>query len=556
MISTEYPSQKLARPFFTTAIVLFSIQISYGLLMALQQVDPYLLRNVANFNINRAVHLNLAILWVLTGLIGATLFIGPSLAKRDFAPRWLVRFLLVALWAIAAWAMVSLPLAQSGTAGWLWGQPWLQQGLEFLELGRLGGLPILVGLVIVAYLVLRTAPPVREWNELHWGLVIGVVAIAAMWVFGLFFVRELDLQEYLRWFVVHYWVEGAFEIVYTTVVGFLLWKLFDADLRIVRIGVFWGVVLVVLAGVIGNGHHYFWIGTPAIWQFWGSVFSALEPLPIFLVMWHVALAPGRRLVRPSNDAAVYFIFGSALLYLVGAGVLGFTQTFAATNVWEHGTWVTPAHAHLAMFGTFGMLVLGAAYAIVPVVRGIRRCDDRLSKAAFWVIVSGILGMATMGFALGGTVQVFIYRVLGLDWFRFEVRPALQPFRVLLFTFGLVFASGVALLVYDFFTLHEARGEMSESTRQWWRHPMTTAEISGWMLGIVFAGVLLTLALFSNNLATVRMGDPTLPFTLAGVGYPLLAAITLAFAVRFLRALPIRTGEAWGRPDESTSDPAD
>lgn len=539
MVGVEYPSQRLARPFFMTAVVLFSIQIGYGLVIALQQVDPYFLRDFANFNINRAVHPNLAILWVLTGLIGAALFVGPSLAKRDLGPTWLVRFLLVALWAIAAWAMVSLPLGQPGIAGWLWGQPWLQQGLEFLELGRIGGILVLVGLGIVAYLVLRISPPLREWNELHWGLAIGVVVIAAMWVFGLFFVKELDLQEYFRWFVVHYWVEGAFEIVYTTVVGFLLWKLFDAELRVVGVAVFWGVLLVVLAGLIGNGHHYFWIGTPAIWQFWGSVFSALEPLPIFLVMWHVALAPGRRSAQPPNAAATYFIFGSALLYLVGAGVLGFTQTFAATNVWEHGTWVTPAHAHLAMFGTFGMLVLGAAYAIVPTVKGIRRCDDRLSKSAFWVMLSGILGMTTIGFALGGTVQVFVYRVLGLDWFRFEVRPALQPFRVLLLTFGIVFAAGLVLLVYDFFTLHEAEGEVVAPVRRWWRAPMTTAELAGWLLGIILIGTMLTVALLSNNLGIVRMGDPTLPFILAGIGYPSLAAITLAFAVRFLRALPRR-----------------
>lgn len=541
MIAVEYPSQKLARPFFLTAAVLFAIQISYGLLIALQQVDPYLLRNIANFNINRAVHLNLAILWVLTGLIGAVLFIGPALAKRDLAPRWLVRLLLGAIWLIAAWAMVSLPLAQGGQAGWAYGQPWLQQGLEFLELGRIGGVLVLVGLLVAAYLVLRIFPPRREWNELHWGLAIGVCLIAVMWVFGLFFVRNLDLQEYFRWFVVHYWVEGAFEIVYTTVVGFLLWKLYGADMRLIGLAVFWGVLLVVLAGLIGNGHHYFWVGTPAIWQFWGSVFSALEPLPIFLVMWHVALAPGARAARPAHGAAIYFIFGSALLYLVGAGVLGFTQTFALTNVWEHGTWVTPAHAHLAMFGTFGMLVLGAAYSILPATKGIARCDERLSRAAFWVILAGILGMTTIAFALGGTVQVYVYRVLGLDWFRFEVRPALQLFRVLLLTFGALFASGVSLLVYDLFTMHESAEESSKLHGGWWRTPITRSELGGWMLGIVFVGTMLTVALLSNNLGTVRAGDPTLPFVLAGIGYPALAALTIAFAVRFLRALPAAGG---------------
>src|SRR5690625_6359439 len=101
-----------------------------------------------------------------------------------------------------------------------------------------------------------------------------------VWIFGLFYVSRIDLQEYFRWYVVHYWVEGIWEVIHITLIGTLLVLMFKASVRSVGFAVFWGVSLVWLSGLIGNAHHYFWIGTPEFWQFWGSLFSALEPLPL------------------------------------------------------------------------------------------------------------------------------------------------------------------------------------------------------------------------------------------------------------------------------------
>lgn len=540
MLEMKYPTQRLARPFFITMLIFFLLQITYGLVMALQQVDPFFLQGIINFNINRATHVNLAILWVLTGIVGSLLFVGPLIAGRDLVHPWLARLLLIVIWGAVLFTAATLPLAQTGIAGWAFGQPWLQEGLEFLEAGRIVDIFLWIGFIIVAYLILRIFPRLRDWNELHWGLAIGMSGLVVFWLFGMFFIPKLDLQEYFRWFVVHYWVEGIWEILYVSLVGFLLYKLFDADIRIVRLMVFWGVVLVVLAGLIGNGHHYFWIGTPAFWQFWGSIFSALEPLPIILGLWHIFTHTKRSDQPPANRAAFYFIFGSGLLEFVGAGLLGFSQTFSLTNVWEHGTWVTPGHAHLALFGTFGMLALGAAYAILPPILGAQRYDDRISRTSFWLLFVGILGMA-LSFTLGGTVQVYVYRILGLDWFGAVLRPAMQFWRGMLFVFASLFASGVIAMCYDLFTLKQRAlssksnsglGVKSQST--WWRRPVTTLEISGWLAGLVLAGFIITGGLLANNMPGVRMGDPTLPYLLAGVGYPALVLLTIGLALRFIR----------------------
>lgn len=540
MLELKHPSQRVAGPFFVTAVVLFLLQVAWGVVLSLQQVDPLLIQGVVNFNVARALHLNLGVVWIVTGVAGTLLFTAPLLAGRGLAHPWIARALLGAIWVIVGWAVVTLPLGQRGVAGWKWGEPWLQEGLEYLEAGRIADVLLLVGFLTLAVLVLRLFPAPRAWNEIHWALAIGLGGLATFWVFGLFFVPAIDLQEYFRWYVIHYWVEGVWEILHVALVGFLLYALFDADLRVIRFAVFWGVALVVLSGFLGNAHHYFWIGTPAFWQFWGSLFSALEPLPMVLGTWHVYLDSRRRRRVIGNAPTFYFLFGSVLLEQVGAGLLGFTQTFALTNLWEHGTWVTPAHAHLALFGTFGLLALGGAYAALPVLRGVARFDERLSKLGFWLLFTGVLGM-TLAFGVGGTVQIYVYRVLGLDWFGGDVRPAMQLWRGLLAVFGFLFAAGAVVTGYDLLTLgYRTAPEPAPEAARWWRSGLSLFELGEWLAAIWFFGLLVTGGLFAFNLAGVQRGDPTLPYLLAGIGYAGLGVATLLFAVRFLRAFDARS----------------
>lgn len=542
----QYQTQRLSMRFFMLMLVLFLAQVGFGLLLSLQQADPTLLAGTLNFNVVRAEHLNLGLLWILAGFIGAIFFVGPLLSRRELAAPWLIKLLFYALVVTIIWNVATQGLAMRGIAGWWEGQPWLQQGLEYLEAGRAAQVVILVGFAILAWVVLRTFPPLREWNEIHWGLGIGVVALAVVWLFGMFYVERLDLQEYFRWFVVHYWVEGVWEVIHISLVGFLLVLLFKVDVKSVGYAVFWGVVLVWLSGLLGNAHHYFWIGTPAFWQFWGSLFSALEPLPLVFCFWHIYLDAHQNRKPLENAPAFYFILGSVVLEQVGAGILGFSMTFALTNVWSHGTWVTPSHAHLALFGTFGMLGIGAAYYAVPVMRKAADFDQRLGKLAFWLVFTGILGIA-LAFALGGTVQVYAYRTLGLEWFGGDVFPAMGVYKLLVPVFGFLFAIGAGLLIFDLATLGKrARAATSAPLLSvtipltGWRRPLTGFEAGIWLTGMWVFGAIVTLGLLSFNLPRVRVeGDPTLPYLLAGIGYPGLLLVTLLFVWRFLASLEAR-----------------
>ena len=548
----QYQTQRLSMRFFMLMAVLFIIQVGFGLLLAMQHVDPTLLAGTLNFNIARAEHLNLGILWILSGFIGTILFVGPLMSKRELAAPALIKFLFYALCAVTIWNFISQGFAADGTAGWWMGQPWIQEGLEYLEAGRAADVVILIGFSILAYVVWRTFPPRKDWNEIHWGLAIGVLALTFVWLFGMFFVERQDLSEYFRWYVVHYWVEGVWEVIHISLIGFLLVLLFDANVKSVGYAVFWGVVLVWLSGLIGNAHHYFWIGTPEFWQFWGSLFSALEPLPLVFCFWHIYLDAHHDRKPLKNAPAFYFILGSVVLEQVGAGILGFTMTFALTNVWSHGTWITPAHGHLALFGTFGMLGIAAAYFAVPVMRGIKEFDQRLGKTAFWLVFTGMLGIA-FAFAMGGTAQIFIYRTLSLDWFGGDVYPAMNFFKALVPVFGAVFLFGTGIIVYDLMTMgkrapaqstaaapdvHAGPLAVAHAPGRWSRY-LEGYEAGLWLMGMWIFGAVITFGLLSFNLPTVRAGNPTLPYILAWIGYPGLLLITLLFVWRFLASLDAR-----------------
>jgi nitric oxide reductase subunit B len=197
-----------------------------------------------------------------------------------------------------------------------------------------------------------------------------------------------------------------------------------------------------------------------------------------------------------------------------------------------------------------MLGIASAYYAIPIVRDVPNFDQRLGRLGFWLVFPSMLGLA-LSFAMGGTVQIFVYRVLGLDWFGGEVAPAMGLFKLLLPLFGLVFAIGAGLIAFDLVTLGRRAtsplaaaadsgrpSPLREATR--WSRPLSGFEAGLWLTGMWVFGAIVTLGLLSFNLARVRVaGDPTLPYLLAAVGYPGLFLTTLAFVARFLASLEER-----------------
>ncbi|MCC7059986.1 MAG: hypothetical protein IT508_07105, partial [Burkholderiaceae bacterium] len=196
----------------------------------------------------------------------------------------------------------------------------------------------------------------------------------------------------------------------------------------------------------------------------------------------------------------------------------------------------------------------------PAVRGIREFDQRLGKLGFWLVLAGMLGMS-LAFALGGTVQIFVYRTQALDWFGGDLFTAMMPYQVLVPVFGFVFAIGAIVVVYDLLTLgarvpaqqagHDAgmAAPVAAAPRAvGWARELSGFEAGTWLLMMWIFGAIITLGLLSFNLHTVRMGDPHLPYIMAGIGYPGLLLVTLLFVWRFLASMEARTAGAASRED--------
>ena len=196
-------------------------------------------------------------------------------------------------------------------------------------------------------------------------LVGGLASTALLFIPGLIHFDNYTLDRFYRWWVVHLWVEGVWELMLGGMLAFLLIRLSGADREVMEKWLYVIVGLTFLSGVLGTGHHYYWIGVPPYWLWIGGVFSALEPLA-FLAMTAYAYSILRRsgLSHP-NTLALHWTIGSAIFSTLGAGILGLAHTWPQVNRWTHGTHITTMHGHMAFFGAYAMITLGMITYALP-----------------------------------------------------------------------------------------------------------------------------------------------------------------------------------------------
>jgi nitric oxide reductase subunit B len=288
-------------------------------------------------------------------------------------------------------------------------------------------------------------------------MTLGLLGAALLFLPALLSYRNYTIATFYRWWTIHLWVEGVFELVQASMLAFLLIKLTGAGRTQMEKWLYIVVGLTFLTGLLGTAHHYFWIGVPGYWLPLGGFFSALEPLP-FLAMALMAYAAFRQMkVPPPNRVALHWALGSALLAGIGAGLLGLAHTWPAVNQWTHGTLVTPMHGHLAFFGAYGMIIIAMISYSMPFLTGSPEAERKTGGVglwAFWLMVTGITGM-TMAFGAAGIGQVYLERILGIGYLDTQLMLHVH-FQMLLFA-AFVFATGVMLFLVDFFLLNPRRG---------------------------------------------------------------------------------------------------
>lgn len=437
--SVKYRSQLVAYPYLLVSALLFLLQIVFGLVIASQYVWPNVLMDILPFNIGRETHLNLMIFWLLIGLMGASYYLIPEETESEIfsVPLALVQLLVLLLAGVGT--LLSFWITQASM-----GKPFTEAPMPF---------PILIAVGVVLFLVNlgMTLVRARRWNAISTILFAGMAALAVLYLINFVYFPNLVVDYYWWWWIIHLWVEGAWELIAASIGAWLLIRLTGVERGKMYRWLYLEVALAVFTGIVGIGHHYYWIGTPGYWLFWGALFSAFEPVPILLMMIDALLSMRHRKVEPANRVTWYFMAGSAIAHFFGAGVWGFAQTLPDINQWTHGTQITASHGHFAFFGAFGMLVIAAIYLLVPEMKGAKAIQETRGMWGFWLMSMGMLCMVA-AFTIAGVVQVYLWRLLGMDFM--VVRTQYMSFWMFwVFFFGLtMFTPGVLLYVWDFFTL--------------------------------------------------------------------------------------------------------
>lgn len=426
----KYQSQKIALAYFAVALALFAIQVTVGLLAGWIYVSPNFLSELLPFNIVRMLHTNSLVVWLLTGFFGAAYFLLPEESERE-------------IYSVKL-AYIQLAILVVGTLGavvsYLMG---IHEGREFLEQPLWVKFGILVAAVIFLVNVSLTVLAGRK-TAITNVLLLGLWLLSLLWIFAFINPDNLSLDKMYWWFVVHLWVEATWELVMAAILAYLMLKLTGVDREVVEKWLYVICGTALFSGILGTGHHFYWIGTPGYWQWIGSIFSTLEVVPFFLMMSFAFVMVWKGRKNHPNKAALLWSLGSATLAFFGAGVWGFLHTLHGVNFYSHGTQITAAHGHLAFFGAYVALNLAMFSYAWPMLRQRDPYNQVLNMASFWLMTGG---MAFMTFVLtfAGTIQTHMQRVIG-DYFM-EVQDSLTIFYIMRFGAGAAVVIGAILFIY-------------------------------------------------------------------------------------------------------------
>jgi nitric oxide reductase subunit B len=429
----KFKSQRVAYLFFATSLLLFSLQIVYGFIMAFAHMGYDVLHEIIPFNTARTTHINLLVVWLLSGFMGAAYFIIPEEADREIYSEKL---------AVVQWASLVLVgvVAIIGFHFNYW------EGRKFLEIPRPLDYLVVVNVLLFIFNVGITALRGKRFTTTGSVLLMGLVAAALLYLPGMITFESQVIDSYFRWWVVHLWVEGVWELIMGGILAFLLIKLTGVDRELIEKWLYVIVGFTFLSGILGTGHHYYYIGTPEYWLLIGGVFSALEPLAFLgMALYAVTMARRGGMNHP-NRIALFWTVGCGVMSFVGAGFLGFAHTLPQVNLWTHGTIITAMHGHMAFWGAYAMLVLAMISYSMPLMTGRKLFTGWVPEWAFWTANIGMVGM-TGAFAVAGIAQVYMERKIGMDFL--AVQEAIEVHFGGLILAACLLTVGIILFIWNF-----------------------------------------------------------------------------------------------------------
>ncbi|MBW4934267.1 nitric-oxide reductase large subunit [Marinobacter sp. F4206] len=427
-------SQKALGKYLFLVVALFGFQVMLGGFTAHYTVEgqSFYGINVSEwfpYSLVRTWHIQAALFWIATGFLAAGLFLAPIInGGRD--PKFQKLGVDVLFWALVVVVVGSftgnyLAIAQimpEHLSFWLG-----HQGYEFVDLGRLWQIGKFTGIAFWLVLMLRgIVPALRQPGDknLLALLTASVVAIGLFYGAGFFYGERthISVMEYWRWWIVHLWVEGFFEVFATTALAFIFCSMGLVSRTVATSASLASASLFMLGGVPGTFHHLYFAGTTTPVMAVGATFSALEVVPLVVLgyeaweNWHLKnKAPWMENVR----WPLVFFVAVAFWNMLGAGVLGFMINPPVALYYIQGLNTTPTHAHAALFGVYGFLALGFTLLILRYLRPQVVFNERLMKVGFWGLNLGLVLMLFTSLLPVGLIQFFASASEGLWYARSE-----------------------------------------------------------------------------------------------------------------------------------------
>ena len=464
------PSQRATLKYFWVVAALVLVQIALGVITAHYGVEGngfygIPLAKWLPYSVARTWHVQLGLFWIATAWLAAGLFIGPLVGGEEPRGQRLgVNVLFAALLVIVVGSLagewLSIHNRLSDTASFYFGH----QGYEYVDLGRAWQIGLLIGLLLWLFLVVRAVrPALREPGEQRHLLYLFLLSSGAIGLFygaGLTWGQHthLSIVEYWRWWVVHLWVEGFFEVFATTVIAFFFTRLGLIKPRLAAEAALLSASIFLSGGIIGTCHHLYFSGTPTSALAFGSVFSALEVVPLVLVAY--GAIEDYRMSRLSPWVAryrwpIYFFVAVAFWNMVGAGLFGFMINPPIALYYMQGLNTTPVHGHSALFGVYGMLGMGLTLVCLRAMKPTAVWNERLLKLSFWSMNIGLFLMCVLSLLPVGLLQTWASVEHGYAYARSEEfmhTPLMQALRWLRVPGDTLFAAGAIAMAFFIITL--------------------------------------------------------------------------------------------------------
>jgi nitric oxide reductase subunit B len=464
------PSMRLVKKYFWVVSLLMLVQVGLGIVTAHYGVEGDGLYGIPidkflPYAVTRTWHTQLAIFWIATAWLATGLYIAPAVSGKD--PKFQVfgvNFLFIALLIIVAGSMIGQWFGVMQKLDMVDNFWFGHQGYEYVDLGRFWQLFLFVGLFVWLALMIRPLLPVLkkggEEKNLIIMFLISCSAIALFYGAGLMWGRQTNLAiaEYWRWWVVHLWVEGFFEVFATVVMAFLFVRLGLLKPKSATSSVLFSTIIFLSGGILGTFHHLYFSGTPTAVMALGATFSALEVVPLTIIgfeAYHNYKISKATKWLEDYKWPIYFLISVAFWNFLGAGVFGFIINPPIALYYVQGLNTTPLHGHTALFGVYGMLGIGLMLFVLRSLYRDVKWNDKLIKVGFWGLNIGLLGMALLSLLPVGIWQAIESIGKGM-WYARSAELMQQPGMVFLKWMrtpgDVVFAIGVFAIAWFVFDL--------------------------------------------------------------------------------------------------------